>query len=416
MVITPSLLQERQPRQPYHLQRSQGLAMTTLALVIAIAALAIVLWQGNAPNASLFSTKPHPISDSGANYSKNTLVANGFHGMFGNNPTLVADVAEAVAPSVINIDVAKRTRGARSSGSPLQDEFLRRFLGIDPRSAPQERVVQGNGSGFIIDTQGHAITNNHVVEGADELRVTMNDGRKFPATIVGADPYTDLAVIKIQNGRNFRPLGLANSDRIRPGEWVLAVGSPLGFEHSVTIGIISAVSRQVTDINANMKFIQTDAAINPGNSGGPLINLSGEVIGINTAISGRAQNIGFAIPANVAGTVAKGLISSGTVKRPWIGIAMTELTPDLAQSLNMPNIGGVIVSQVLPNGPAHRAGFRQGDVVQKLAGRAVKDAATIQEAVRNKPVGSVLRFEVIRQGRRMPITVRTSELPKNYRG
>ncbi len=364
---------------------------------------------------------PHPDIQLANNKDRRS----GFGVMFGNNPNLIADVAEQLAPSVVNIDIAKKTRRPAYDsgvGSPFEDEIFRRFFGFEQGQSPfrrhsiqrPKRVIQGNGSGVIIDKEGHILTNNHVVQGADEVQVTLNDGRVFPAKRVGSDRFSDIAVLKIEADK-LTPAKLGNSEGLRPGEWVIAVGSPLGFDHTVTLGIISAISRRVPDINVNLDFIQTDAAINPGNSGGPLVNLHGEVVGINTAISGRGQNIGFAIPSNVAQNVSKMLITEGNISRPWIGIAMSEITPELAKSLGLSeNTAGVIVAQVMAASPAAESGFQYGDIIQRVDGKKVKEAKTIQNLVQGKPINTTLNFQIIREGRLMALSVKTNKLPENY--
>ncbi len=385
-----------------------GMLVFSVAAVLVVSpASAIDAFEGMSPERPLLAQK----------------VGGPFRTMFGSNPNLVADVAEAVAPSVVNIDIARngRTPSYDAPMFPFRDELFRRFFGMD-ETAPfrrlpgesQKQIIQGNGSGVIIDAAGYILTNNHVVAGADEIRVTLNDGRTLPATLIGTDQYSDIAVLKV-DADNLIPVRLGNSDTLRPGEWVLAVGSPLGFDHTVTLGIISAISRRVPDINLNLDFIQTDAAINPGNSGGPLVNLNGEVVGINTAISGRGQNIGFAIPVNVAKRVSESLIAHGSVKRPWIGIAMTELTPPLAQSLGLsPATQGVVVAQVMPDSPSERAGFRQGDVIQRVNGKPITDPKAVQELVQREPVRTTLNFQILRGGQMMAIPVATDQLPDNY--
>jgi serine protease Do len=344
--------------------------------------------------------------------------------MFGNNPNLVADVAEQVAPSVVNIDIEKRSPamaiGAEEDAIPFMgDELFRRFFGLDmpnqPRQLPQQRyqapTIAGNGSGVIIDIQGHILTNYHVVAGADKISVTLNDGRKLVGKVVGKDRFSDLAVIKITADK-LKPATLGYSATLRPGEWVLAIGSPLGFDHTVTLGIVSALSRRVPDISTNVDFIQTDAAINPGNSGGPLVNLKGQVVGINTAISGNGQNIGFAIPVDVVKQVSADLVAKGVITRPWIGLAMTELNPDLAKSLGLPdNTQGVIVSQVIPGSPSAKAGFLQGDVIQHIDGKTIRDPKTVQGLVRTKPVATPMRVQVLRDGQMIALSVKTEALP-----
>jgi serine protease Do len=277
----------------------------------------------------------------------------------------------------------------------------------------QAPMVKGNGSGVIISADGDVLTNNHVVQGADDIMVTLNDGRKLKAKVIGRDTFSDIAILKIQGATKLKPARLGVSKTLRPGEWVIAVGSPLGFDHTVTVGIVSALSRQVPDINANVEFIQTDAAINPGNSGGPLVNLNGEVVGINTAIAGAAQSIGFAIPVDVAKKIAQDLVSTGHVTRPWIGITMAELKPDLAKSLGIPeNVQGIIVAQVMPGSPAAKSGFQQGDIIQRVNGTMVKTPKEIQELVRAKPLNSELSIQIMRNGQMGAVSLRTEALPE----
>lgn len=336
--------------------------------------------------------------------------------LFSGSANLIADVAEDIAPSVVNIDVKKANKTAMTA-SPFNDDFFQRFFGLQPSPFQQQMpqrmpIIRGNGSGVVISNEGHILTNNHVVNGAEEIDVTLNDGRKFTAKVIGRDTFSDLAIIKMDGATNLKPAVLGTSGNLRPGEWVIAVGSPLGFDHTVTLGIVSALSRQVPDINSNVEFIQTDAAINPGNSGGPLVNLNGEVIGINTAIAGSGQNIGFAIPVDTAKKIVTDLISNGHVTRPWIGISMAELKPDLAKSLGIPeNIKGVIVAQVMPNSPSFRAGFQQGDIIQRINGKAVNTPKEIQDLVRSKPIHSEFNIQILRNGQMNAVTLRTETLP-----
>jgi serine protease Do len=337
------------------------------------------------------------------------------HGMFSRSSELIADVAQDVAPSVVNIDVQRQGRGM--SSSPFSDEFFQRFFGVQPMMPHQMQqgrmpVIKGNGSGVVISADGDVLTNNHVVEGADKIIVTLNDGRKFSARVTGRDPFSDIAVVKMEGATNLKPAKLGTSKSLRPGEWVVAIGSPLGFDHTVTLGIVSALSRQVPDINSNVEFIQTDAAINPGNSGGPLVNLDGEVIGINTAIAGSGQNIGFAIPIDIVKNVTTDLMAAGHVTRPWIGISMTGLNADLAKSLGIAeDTQGVVVAQVMPNSPSYRAGFQQGDVIQRINGAMVKSPKEIQDLVRSKPVNSTFNIQVLRNGQMTAVNLKTEPLP-----
>ncbi len=390
--------------------------VATLALVISLAALVLVFFQ---PMDSVDwrheASRNRQDRLSGLAFRNQVLGGQPFQAMFGEHTDLVADVAEQVAPSVVNIDVAQ-TRVIRYPGGPLspfEDELMRRFFGWElPAPGSRElEVITGNGSGVVIDEEGHILTNNHVVLNAEKITVTLDDGRQIPARVVGRDQFSDLAVLKVDTP-DLIPARLGDSSRLRPGEWVLAIGSPLGFDHTVTLGIVSAISRRIPDINTNVDFIQTDAAINPGNSGGPLVNLKGEVVGINTAISGRAQNIGFAIPVNTAREVARALIEEGRVERPSIGIAMIELTPQLARHIGLSETTeGVVVAQVMPGSPADRAGFREGDVIRKVDGQAITEARTIQEMVRSRPINSTFRFEVLRNGDTRTVTARSEQMP-----
>lgn len=341
------------------------------------------------------------------------------------SPNLVADVAELVAPSVVNIDIEKTTSAVAPnlSGLPFSDDLLRRFFGFDAGGGSpftpfggggmQSQVITGNGSGMILSKDGYILTNNHVVSTADKMTVTLNDGRQFPARLIGRDPFSDVAVIKI-DAPNLVPVTLGASDKLRPGEWVIAIGSPLGFDHTVTLGIVSALSRRIPDLNSNMSFIQTDAAINPGNSGGPLVNLKGEVIGINTAISGRGQNIGFAIPVDTVKPIADTLIAGKQIIRPWVGISMVDLNPDLAKHVGLPpETQGVVIAQVMQNSPAYKAGLMQGDVIQKIDGKLATKADVVQESIRQKPTNTKINLEILRNGHRIQVGVLSEPLPTN---
>jgi S1-C subfamily serine protease len=336
------------------------------------------------------------------------------------SPGLIADVAEIVAPSVVNIDIEKTTRtvAPNLSGLPFSDDLLRRFFGFEsgggsfsPFGGAQSQTVTGNGSGMILSKDGYILTNNHVVSTADKVTVTLNDGRQFPARLVGRDALSDVAVLKIE-APNLTPVTLGSSEKLRPGEWVIAVGSPLGFDHTVTLGIISALSRRIPDLNSNLSFIQTDAAINPGNSGGPLVNLKGEVVGINTAISGRGQNIGFAIPVDTVKTIADTLIAGKQIVRPWVGISMVDLNPELAKHVGLPPATqGVVIAQVMQNSPAYKAGLMQGDVIQKIDGKLAIKAEVVQESIRQKPVNAQIKLDILRNGHSIPVALISEQLP-----
>jgi serine protease Do len=341
-------------------------------------------------------------------------------------PNLIADIAESMAPSVVNIDVEQARKGIAGSGFPFDTDLLRRFFGFDldaPLGAPkppasEEKpespgrfVVTGNGSGMILNSQGYILTNNHVISSADKMTVTLNDGRRFPARLVGRDSYSDVAVVKIDASK-LKPVILGDSDTLRPGEWVIAVGSPLGFDHTVTQGIVNALSRRIPELNTNLSFIQTDAAINPGNSGGPLVNLKGEVVGVNAAISGKGQNIGFAIPINTVKEIANTLIAGRAVVRPWLGIAMMDLNPEIARSMNLPTeTKGVVIARVVENSPAQTAGVQNGDLLLKANGVAIHTAEGFQEFLHSKAPSTPLTLELLRNGKPLTVHLMTGTLP-----
>ena len=337
------------------------------------------------------------------------------------HPNLVADVAEQVAPSVVNIDTERQDTGM-GLPSGLENHFRSFGFGFDSNSSqspfrlfmtPGNTIENGNGSGIILDTAGHILTNNHVVDGTSKIMVTLQGGQKFPAQVLGRDPYSDLSILKVEAAPALlKPATLGSSTKLRPGEWVLAVGSPAGFDHTVTLGIISGISRRIPDLNRNMEYIQTDAAINPGNSGGPLVNLNGEVIGINTAISAKGQNIGFAIPIDIAKAITGTLISQGQVVRPYLGIAMATLDTPLAKSLGLPdNTTGVVISQVSPQSPAAQAGLRLGDVIQHIDGQPVSTAEAVQALVQNKPLNSAFNLQILRNGQMLGLSMTSAQLP-----
>ncbi|MEO5616676.1 MAG: Do family serine endopeptidase [Candidatus Eisenbacteria bacterium] len=318
-------------------------------------------------------------------------------------------VVDRALPAVVFIDVRKKVGGG--DGSDPQEQLFRRFFGDD---APRRQTIRpSSGSGFIIDKQGHVLTNNHVVRDADQITVTLNDKRQFKATVVGTDPETDVAVIKI-SGDNLPTVPLGDSDNLRVGDWAIAIGNPLGeLKGSVTVGIISAQGRSNLNIFGGspgfQDFIQTDASINFGNSGGPLCNIRGEAIGINTAINPSGQGIGFAIPINLVKHVADQLVSNGSVKRAWLGVQLAELTPELAEGFGLKSSGGVVIQDVLPGQPAQRAGLRRNDVIVGFQGQPVIDLQKFRLKVADTPIGSKVNLEVLRDGRRVPVTVTLSE-------
>lgn len=333
--------------------------------------------------------------------------------------------AKAITPSVVNVSAVKKPRGAkagRKMNDPFFDQF-RDFFGDDfadrfpnmPESGPRGESPgqQGLGTGVIVDDKGFILTNNHVVEGADELRVRLNDERTVKAELVGTDPRSDLAVIKIK-ATNLTAAKLGNSEELKVGEWVVAAGNPFGLDNSITAGIVSAKGRSLQGGGQYEDFIQTDAAINPGNSGGPLVNLDGEVVGINTAIfsrSGGYMGIGFAIPIDMAKSVMQSLISKGKVVRGWLGVGIQNLSEDLSSSFNFTGTHGALVGHVEESGPAAKANLKQGDIVTKLNGEPIKNVTQLRNLVASLQPGSAVDVEYFRDGKAATTSVKIGELP-----
>ncbi len=330
-------------------------------------------------------------------------------------PNSFSDLAERVRPGVVNIQVSKNTKDAVmekfgrnpfGEGSPFGD-FFGPFGGFGNRQP--ERRQQGVGSGFIMDKDGYILTNNHVVEDADKIKVKLADGKEFDGKVIGRDPKTDLALIKIGGSPDLKPLKLGNSDDLKVGSWVLAVGSPFGLEQTVTAGIVSAKGR-VIGSGPYDNFIQTDASINPGNSGGPLINMQGEVIGINTAIIASGQGIGFAIPINMAREIAPQLQKRGHVTRGLLGVTIQDVTPELAKSLGLGTAGGALVSQVLPDESADRAGIKQGDVIVAYDGKKIETSKELPHIVAATPIGKEVTVKVVRDGKELTLKAKIGEM------
>ena len=293
-------------------------------------------------------------------------------------------------------------------------EFFKKYFGEMPEGHghghPQERSSLG--SGFIISSDGYIITNHHVVQNADEVIVRLNDRREFVAELIGSDERSDIAVLKI-NATDLPTLKLGKSSNLRVGEWVLAIGSPFGFDHSVTAGIISAIGRSLPNENY-VPFIQTDVAINPGNSGGPLFNLDGEVIGVNSQIYSRTggfMGLSFAVPVDVVTSVYKQLRENGRVARGWLGVLIQDVTRELAESFDMDHPHGALIAKVLPEGPAEKAGLEVGDIVVKFNGEKVSFSSDLPPLVGSAPIDSVVPVEIIRRSKHMTINVKISELP-----
>jgi len=339
-----------------------------------------------------------------------------------------ASVAKQVSPSVVFIQVESVQRGVPFTPfqSPFFDDdlfkrfFGDRFPGFPNQRQPQpERRVMGQGSGFVfkidkgmLSDTSYILTNNHVVEGADKIRVTFKDGGEFEAKVTGADPKSDIAILEI-DGSEHPSLPLGDSANLEVGEWVVAVGNPFGLSHTLTVGVVSAKGRSGLGINDYEDFIQTDAAINPGNSGGPLLNLDGEVVGINTAIfsrSGGYMGVGFAIPVNLAKNIADQLIDSGEVTRGYLGIVIQNITPELAESFDIEEKKGILVAQVSEDSPAEKAGLKVGDLIVRYQGEKVFEVAGFRNRVALTPPGSWANLTIIRDGKRRELSVKIGNL------
>jgi len=328
------------------------------------------------------------------------------------------EVAKKVQPAVVNISTEKTITMKPwdkfgedfFKGSPFEDFF--RGFGFSPREKGKEyrQKQRSGGSGVIVDKEGYILTNNHVVEGADKVKIKLNDGREFTATLKGQDARTDLAVLHIK-AKDLPVAALGDSDKLEVGEWAIAIGSPFGLEHTVTVGVISAKGRSGLGTGTYEDFIQTDASINPGNSGGPLINIDGEVIGINAMIIQPGTGIGFAIPINMAKQILNDLIKQGKVVRPWLGISAQDLTPEMIEHFNVKEKDGVLVGQVYPGTGAEKAGLTSGDIIKSVDDKAVKNVNELVKEIQKKKVGQKVKLNIIREGKPMVIEVTTTSMP-----
>jgi Do/DeqQ family serine protease len=319
----------------------------------------------------------------------------------------LAPMIRKVSPAVVNVATRGTVRdGAQQSPLP-QDQFFRRFFDGPRGRSPRQHLFRSAGSGVIVDArQGYIVTNAHVVENADEITVTLQDGRDLKAEVVGSDKDSDVAVLKV-SAEGLAQMPLGDSARLEVGDFVVAIGNPFGLQHTVTSGIVSGLSRTGLNPDGYEDFIQTDASINPGNSGGALVNLRGELIGINTEIisrNGGNLGIGFAIPVNLARSVMDQLIKYGTVKRGQLGVSMYTVTPDIAHSLGLPNAVGALVSQVVEGSPADKAGLRVGDVITSVNGQPVKSNSELRNAIGLLRVGDRMDIGLVRDGKPMRVT------------
>ncbi len=318
-------------------------------------------------------------------------------------------IAKLADPGVVNVGTTKKIQG--NFQNPFQD-FFREFFGEEPPQArPEQRQRMGLGSGFVISEDGYIVTNNHVIDKADEISVTIQNGQEYLADVMGTDPQTDLALIKIKPKQPLVPLALGDSDRLSVGEIVVAIGNPFGLSHTVTQGIVSAKERSI-GFGRYDAFIQTDASINPGNSGGPLLNLKAEVVGINSAMVATGQGIGFAIPINLAKSIITQLRETGTVKRGWLGVVIQAVDEDMAKSLGLKKRRGALVSNVQKDSPAAKAGIQVGDVIVKVGEKRVDEFQELPRYVAAIPVGKSVAIGVLRNGKELTLNVAVGEFPE----
>jgi len=344
--------------------------------------------------------------------------------MLDRSSQAIVNIVKQAKPAVVHIKVEKTSKRSPHGGSMPEEmfnhPFFEQFFGPQFRQQQprqQEYTQRGQGSGFIISKDGFILTNNHVVEGADVIKVNLSDDREFEAKIVGTDPQTDVALLKIEDPHNLPVLPLGDSSLLEAGEWVIAIGNPFGLSQTVTVGVVSATGRNSVGINEYENFIQTDAAINPGNSGGPLINGRGEVVGINTALFSRTggyMGIGFAIPVNMAKSIEDQLQKHGKVTRGWLGVVIQNLDKDLAESFGLKQAGGILVSEVQKDSPASAAGIKQGDVIIHLNGIKLEDVSDLRNKVALIEPESTAVLLVIRDGREKKIQVTIGEQPSNF--
>ena len=326
-------------------------------------------------------------------------------------PQSLTGLAEHVGPSVVNIRTVKTIKGGGRVFKHFQrnpfgqedpfNEFFDKFFGEEQQGEHKQRSL---GSGFILNGEGYIVTNNHVIEDADEIKIKLKSGDEYDAEIVGRDPNTDLALLQVKNPRNFQALSLGNSEELKVGEWVMAIGSPFGLEQTVTAGIVSAKGR-VIGSGPYDDFIQTDASINPGNSGGPLVNMQGEVVGINTAIIASGQGIGFAIPVNLAKNIIEQLKATGEVTRGWLGVAIQDISEEIAEYYGLKNREGVLVAKVFEGDPADKAGVKAQDIILSVNGQKIGNSRELTSFIANLDVGQKADIKVLRDGKEKTFTV-----------
>jgi serine protease Do len=392
------------------------LVRQTNGIVIAVAALSALLIWGSHSLSSSQASSPVAATPTPVALTMSTTPSNGF-----------TEVAKVVTPAVVNITTVTMDKVSDSRGIPDElrermEEFFggpgapfgpRGFRGPQGRGEPREHRGGGQGSGVIVSPDGYILTNNHVIDGARTVTVTLPDKREFSGKIVGADPKTDLAVVKI-DGQNLPTVSWGDATKLQVGEYVLAVGNPFGLNSTVTLGIVSALGRGHMGITQYEDFIQTDAAINPGNSGGALVNTNGELVGINTAIfsqTGGYQGVGFAVPTSMGKSIYESLVKNGKVVRGFLGVSIQDLNQDLAKSFGIKDGKGALVSDVRDDSPAGQASLKQGDIITSYQGSPVEDAVSLQRLVTKTAVGTRVTIRVIRDGQEKDLTVKIGEQP-----
>ena len=351
------------------------------------------------------------LPSSGTGIAEIATVHEAVPGAEASRPGSFAEAAKTAVPAVVHIFTSQEVKGPRHPF--MNDPIFRHFFGDRVGEESQRR--SGLGSGVVVSPEGYILTNFHVIDGADEIEVAHNDGRKYKARVVGSDPESDLAVLRIPADHKLPVITFGSSDTLRVGDVVLAIGNPFGVGQTVTSGIVSALGRSHLGINTFENFIQTDAAINPGNSGGALVDANGHLIGINTAIysqSGGSMGIGFAIPVSLAKSIMEQIVKTGGVTRGWVGIEVQELTPDLAESFKLSGTDGALIAGVMRGSPADKAGIKPGDVLIQVGGKKVKDAQTMLDLIAALQPGSAARFTVKREGRDVALDITIGKRPR----
>jgi Do/DeqQ family serine protease len=384
------------------------------SFVIIVLTLGLTQCQAQSDNSKVSENPPATVTSS-QNSKPQSVMPLGANPSAVDLSTAIARVAKETIPAVAHIEVTQRQE-VNNPFLPFEnDPFFHYFFDV-PHNMPRKfkRELKGLGSGMIMDAKGHILTNNHVVAGATEIQVLLADGNRYPAKIVGTDPKTDLAVIQIKTDEKLPYVTFGDSDEMKVGNWVVAIGAPQGLDQTVTQGIISAKHRRgILDPSSYQDYLQTDAAINPGNSGGPLLNLQGKVIGVNAAIvseSGGFEGIGFAIPSNMAVHIANALIKNGKVERGWLGVSIRDLTPALQKSMKLNVSKGALIADVVKGGPADEAGLQKNDVVTSYQGKEIPDASSLQNQVANTTIGQEITMTVLRKGTSRDVKVKIGDL------